>query len=97
MLSMPLDVEKPASFHVPRRAQIDIWCSSHQPENQRTVESFVAETGPGYPISVLGWKYAASRAKGVDRISHQLGDSPCLASAQTTFSCVLDKQTIYQE
>lgn len=47
MLKMPLDVEKPASFHVPRHFQIYIWCSSRQTENQRTVESFVAEIGTG--------------------------------------------------
>jgi hypothetical protein len=50
-----------------------------------------------HPISVLGWKYAANRAKRADWLSHKLGNSLRVASAQTTFSCVFDKQTIYQE
>jgi len=40
----------------------------------------------------MGWKYATGRAKGTDWVSHQLGDSACIASAQTARFCFLDKQ-----
>src|SRR6266511_2362154 len=48
-----MDVERSSCYHLSRRAQICIWCSSRSLKNQRTTESFVAEAGP--IRAVVGW------------------------------------------